>query len=80
MAAANYNRPKPVDQIAWRRYCILRVRCACGRSVEGSVAAFESAFNLPPTMRLYELIDRLRCSTCGARPVHADVVWPGSRR
>ncbi|RBD68940.1 hypothetical protein BRM19_22145 [Xanthomonas oryzae pv. oryzae] len=31
--ATNYNRPKPVDPIWYRRNCYLRMACNCGRRV-----------------------------------------------
>ncbi|MBB6193116.1 hypothetical protein FHS51_003372 [Sphingobium wenxiniae] len=71
--AANYNRPKPIDPIWYRRSCTLRIWCACGRSIKVSVGEFAAARAIPPDTQLYKLIARLRCSGCGGRPT-ADVV------
>lgn len=71
--AANYGRPKPVDPLSWLRGCYLRVSCGCGHSVVREVSGFAGALGLPGDMMAYQLIDRLRCSQCGARPIMAKV-------
>lgn len=71
--AANYNRPKPVDPIAYRKGCYLNIRCVCGRSVCEQLGPFARARGLSDKTVVYELIKRLRCRQCGARPSYADV-------
>jgi hypothetical protein len=78
MNAANYGRPKPADPLWYRLDCDLEIRCSCGRGLTENVSDFGARHGLASTMKLYELIARLRCSGCGARP-HAEVKRPGQR-
>lgn len=71
--AANYNRPKPIDPIWYRRNYLLRIACGCGRRVEVTLGAFAAERSIPANMQIYRLIARLRCRQCGRRPT-ADVV------
>ncbi|TQT36995.1 hypothetical protein EIJ21_14015 [Xanthomonas perforans] len=68
MAAANYNKPKPIDPIWYRQGCFIRIRCACGRDHVQQLGDFAKARGVSPNMQLYELIARLRCSACGSKP------------
>ncbi|KHL58042.1 hypothetical protein XEUV354_21725 [Xanthomonas euvesicatoria] len=70
--AANYNRPKPVDPIWYRRNCYLRMACNCGRRVVVQVGEFADTHQVPANLLLHDLVQRLRCSSCGDRPA-ADV-------
>ncbi len=72
VAAANYNRPKPVDPIWYRRDCYIRIHCGCGRTVVETLGRFVEGRGLPSSLLLHELIARLRCGACGRRP-SADV-------
>jgi|AutmiccBRH37_all_1029493.scaffolds.fasta_scaffold08733_2 hypothetical protein len=69
--AANYIRPKPVDPIWYRRSCILRIRCACGRARSVQLGEFARENAISADTQIYKLILRLRCR-CGLRP-SADV-------
>lgn len=66
--AANYNRPKPIDPIWYRRNCFLRISCGCGRRVSVELGAFADANGIPHKLLVHRLIARLRCKSCGARP------------
>ena len=78
-AAANYNRPKPIDPIWYRLECDLSVQCACGHGFRETVGAFVRRHRLNQAMKLHQLIDRLRCTRCGGRP-YGEVTSPGRRR
>lgn len=71
--AANYGRPKPIDPIWYRHGAMLRIRCACGRYEEHRVGACAERHRLSRDIRLDDLIRRLRCAQCDARP-SAEVV------
>lgn len=70
--AANYNRPKPIDPIWHREAYYLRIRCTCGRRMSERLGVFALRHKIPQGTQLYQLIDRLRCRMCDARPL-ADV-------
>lgn len=70
--AANYNRPKPIDPIWYRRNCYLRIQCGCGRRLSVPLGEFAAAKSIPDDTQVYKLILRLRCRKCGRRPF-ADV-------
>ena len=72
--AANYGRPKPVDPLFYLHGCYLKVRCGCGHSVTREMSDFAADRGLPGRLLAYQLIERLRCSQCGAKPASADVV------
>lgn len=65
--AANYGRPKPVDPLWYRRRHSIRAVCGCGRTVFIPVEALIQQ-GIPAGTYLYQVISRLRCSECGARP------------
>ena len=67
--AANYNRPKPVDPISYRAGWTLVVSCRCGHRHSERLGAFAAARNLPMTLRLGEMVERLKCSRCNAKGV-----------
>lgn len=71
--AANYNRPKPIDPIWYRRNCSLRIWCGCGRRIVTPLGRFAAERSIAADTQIYKLILRLRCSACGRRP-SADVV------
>ena len=71
MAAANYNRPKPIDPLWYRQGCYINIQCGCGRRVSELLGPFAQARAVPIQLCIYELIARLRCP-CGRRPT-ADV-------
>lgn len=71
--AANYGRPKPIDSLRQLAGCWLRVHCACGHRISRQVQAFAIEHHLAPDLQAYQVIDRLRCSRCGAKGARADV-------
>ncbi|WP_234893363.1 hypothetical protein [Sphingobium yanoikuyae] len=72
LMAANYNRPKPIDPIWYRKDCYLRIQCDCGRRVVAPLGEFVRSRRVHFDTRIYELIARLRCSQCRRKP-YADV-------
>ncbi len=69
---ADYSRPKPIDPIWYQPAARLNIRCTCGRNETYSLREFARFHRLSENMLLHELVDRLRCSHCKARP-HATV-------
>jgi hypothetical protein len=65
--------PKPVDRISWRRGEWLHLSCQCGHRAALHIGALALQHELSPAMRLYRVIDRMRCSRCGAKPVGIEV-------
>lgn len=77
--AANYNRPKPIDPIAYRRGCYLNVRCKCHHTISVQLGKFARDNGVSEKTQIYQLIKRLKCSRCSARPTYADVTrFPGT--
>jgi len=70
---ADYSRPQPVDPLSYRMDAFLRIRCVCYRSLILSLGDLARKHRLPRNIRMYEIIKRLRCSQCGARPTDVDV-------
>ncbi|WP_274508732.1 hypothetical protein [Xanthomonas campestris] len=68
VAAANYNRPKPIDPIWYRKDCFIRIHCACGRHHLEQVGQFARVRGISPDTLLHQLIERLRCTGCGSKP------------
>lgn len=66
--AANYGRPKPVDPLWYRSGWSISIHCACGRHHVQRLDRFAAERAIPRDLQLGPLIDRLRCSQCGARP------------
>lgn len=73
---ADYTRPKPVDPIRYQPNGRLRIECGCGRIAVFKLSAFAEARQLDGSMRVHEMIARLRCATCGNRPKFAEVTKP----
>src|SRR3546814_17969565 len=69
LMAANYNRPKPIDPIAYRRGCYLNIRCKCGHAVSVQLGKFAQDNGIPERTQAYQLIKRLRCSRSEERRV-----------
>ena len=70
--------PQPVDLLWYRRHDgVLRAWCRCGHYAEVRLVEMERRYRLSPYMRVYQMIERLRCSRCGQRPRFADVVRRG---
>jgi hypothetical protein len=69
----DYSRPQPVDPLWYRMDAFLRIRCACNRSLILPLGDLARLYRLPRNLCMYEIIGRLRCSECGARPTFADV-------
>ncbi len=69
---ANYNKPKPVDPIWYRKGCYIRIHCGCGRQLVEPLERFAAERGVSVNTLLYELIGRLQCQVCGCRP-HATV-------
>jgi hypothetical protein len=72
--AANYGRPKPVDPLWYRFGWHLHVCCLCGHAARVELQDFAAWHALPASLRLYQLMERLRCSACGQRPIVAELV------
>ena len=70
---ADYSRPQPVDPLSYRMDAFLRIRCVCYRSLILPLGDLARMHRLPGNLCLYQLIKRLRCSECGARPTDVDV-------
>jgi hypothetical protein len=49
----------------------------CKRSVQILLQSLKQEFRLLGNLALFDLIAKLRCKNCGARPEFADVVLPG---
>lgn len=71
--AANYGQPKPIDSLRQLAGCWLRAHCACGHRISREVQAFAIEHHLAPELQAYQVIDRLRCSQCGAKAAGADI-------
>jgi hypothetical protein len=70
---ADYSRPKPIDPLTHLSGFFLRARCQCGRTFCEEIGSFAAARSLPSKMLACELLTRLRCSHCRAKPAQADV-------
>lgn len=66
---ADYSSPKPVDPIWYQPHAWLRIHCGCGRREAFRLAEFARERCLPRETKLYELIAKLRCRSCLARPL-----------
>lgn len=67
--------PQPVDPLWYRRHHgVLRAWCRCGHHAEVRLVELERRHRLSSNIRVYQVIERLRCSHCGQRPRFADVV------
>lgn len=73
---ADYTKPKPTDPIGYQPEASLRIHCSCGRIVVCRLQDFAQARRLSVSMRIYEMIARLRCRSCGAQPSFAEVTKP----
>jgi hypothetical protein len=73
-AAANYNRPKPVDPLWYRADCWLIVWCPkCLHQIKERVRDFQTRHLLPGDMRFSHLAQLLKCESCGHKPPVMDV-------
>ena len=72
--AVKYGRPKPVDPLWYRFGWHLHVRCLCGHAATVELQDFAVRRGLPASLRLYRLMERLRCSACGQKPIVAELV------
>jgi len=70
---ADYSSPKPIDPLWYRRDCFINAACTCGRRVSLDLGALIRKHRLDENQSLYQLIDRLKCSSCGNRPSACDV-------
>ena len=59
--------PQPVDPIWYRRHERLYVRCRCGHSASGVIGRVARHAGMSEHERLWQMVERLRCSKCGAR-------------
>jgi hypothetical protein len=59
--------PKPVDPIWYRQHETLHVRCRCGHQASGTIGRIALKAGMGGQERLWRLVERLRCSRCGAR-------------
>ncbi len=76
--AVNYGRPKPVDPLWYRFGWHLHVRCLCGHAATVELQDFAVRRGLPASLRLYRLMERLRCSAYGQKPIVAEL-YPGGK-
>jgi hypothetical protein len=58
---------KPVDPIWYRQHEVLHLRCRCGHQARAMVGVLALQSGLSGQQHLWELVERLRCSRCGAR-------------
>jgi hypothetical protein len=65
--------PKPADRLSWRRGEWLHLSCQCGHRAALHIGALALQHELSLEMRLYRVIDRMRCSRCGAKPIGIEV-------
>jgi hypothetical protein len=67
--AARHNEPKPVDPLWYRSSHSIRIVCSCGRQpIEQRLDIFATLRRLDTRIKLGDLIQRLVCRECGARP------------
>lgn len=50
---------------------VIRVRCACGRS--SSIFVWWVMRRAGPSALIEDVVSRMRCESCGGRPIEADV-------
>jgi hypothetical protein len=65
--------PQPVDPVWYREREYLHLGCPCGHRASLQIGPLARRHGMPSNARLYQLIDRLRCSQCGAAPSAVDV-------
>jgi hypothetical protein len=65
--------PQPVDPVWYRERDYLHLACGCGHKAALQVGPLAYRHGLASNTRLYQLVDLLRCSRCGARPSGVDV-------
>jgi hypothetical protein len=65
--------PKPPYPIWLRAHYNLHLRCECGHQASAGVADLARRHRLPVDLHLWELVARLRCSRCAAKPEHVDL-------
>lgn len=70
---ADYTRPQPVDPLWYRKHHFLRITCKCARKVILPLDDVVRLYRVPQDHRVYQVIDRLRCSSCGERPDFVDL-------
>lgn len=74
---ADYSSPKPVDPLWYQQRGYLHITCRCGRKAVYPLQAFARFRRVDKSLKLYQLIERLRCELCGQRPSHAEVTRRG---
>jgi hypothetical protein len=65
--------PQPVDPIWYRQHEWLHLSCRCGHRAALHIGALALQHELAGSVRLYQIIDRMRCQRCGARPAGIEV-------
>lgn len=65
--------PQPVDPLRYRKNHCLRITCKCSRKVSLPLDDVVRLYRVPQDHRVHQVIDRLRCSSCGERPVFVDL-------
>jgi ribosomal protein S27E len=72
--AANMGSTCPADPIWYRRARTMTVTCTgCGRSASKSVEAWAQAGGFGQDARIWQVLEKVKCSGCGARNPKADV-------
>ncbi|UZO94780.1 Hypothetical protein RMP42_05854 (plasmid) [Roseomonas mucosa] len=65
--------PKPVDPLWLRQHEWLHLTCRCGHRAALHIGALALQHQLSGEVRLYRVIDRLRCHRCGSGPAGVEV-------
>jgi hypothetical protein len=65
--AARMGQPCPGDYIWYRADWVSSVRCACGNSARRPVWEWASVHRVDSRRKLWQLVEKMRCSRCGAR-------------
>lgn len=66
--------PQPVDPVWYRRRQQFKLACRCGHAALMPIGALAGRHGISGETRLWQIIERLRCSRCGAAPSQVDVV------
>lgn len=65
--------PQPVDPVWYRRLDYLHLTCGCGHRAALQIGALAQSRGLASDTRLFQIVDRMRCSQCGAGPSAVEV-------
>lgn len=65
--------PQPVDPVWYRKWEYLHLACGCGHKAALQIGPLARRHGLATDTRLYQLVDLMRCSRCGAKPAAVEV-------